>query len=147
VDSLAPGVDLGESTTTAHRRRTLCSAIADSLKQRPVLCELLAVSVSVLERNISIETASTYKTHAVELTSELAVITRRVLPELSPKAAFRLASYVFVAVAGVWPMSRPSDAMRTATRSPHLAAVVVPFDEAITQILTDLLIGLMPAEP
>lgn len=131
------------SRSTAARSRHLCATITRTLIERPVLCDLIATAAPLLERNISTDTASRYKHQALANTRRLAELTRAALPEITAPASQRFANYEFVAVAGIWPLSRPSAAVREATTDPALRQTVVPFAASLEQMLHDLLQGLL----
>lgn len=143
LDALEAAIaDAPRARSSTARARRLCAAIAGTLGDRPILCDLIAASAPILERNISTETATRYKLAAVALTDRLAELSRLALPELGGPAARRFAGYTFIATAGMWPLSHPSEPVRRATDAAALTAAVVPFESSLEQMLTDLVHGL-----
>src|SRR3954471_14432860 len=72
----APGAAVDE------RGERVATAIARTLADRPTLCELASASSGVLERNISVPAAATFKRAALANTAALGNLVREVLPEL-----------------------------------------------------------------
>jgi AcrR family transcriptional regulator len=130
------------SRSATARQRRLCATIARTLGERPTLCDLIAASAPLLERNISTETARDYKHAAIGHTERLAELARLALPELTARAAQRFASYTFVAIAGLWPLAHPSEPVRQASNDTALAGAIVPFESSLEQLLHDVLHGL-----
>src|SRR5262245_15420298 len=60
----------------------VATAIADSVAERQLICELLAAMAGVLERNISYEFARNFKARAMERIAELAQLVATHLPWL-----------------------------------------------------------------
>ena len=116
--------------------------LAATLGDHPVVCALMASSAGVLDHNVSPILVGEYKTGAVGHTSQLADLAGSAVPELDEPRAYRFASYVFIAVAGLWPIARPSPVVRVAARDPALSTVIVPFVESMAQLLAALLRGL-----
>ena len=131
---------------SSGRRSTRIDAsaqlLAATLGDHPVVCTLMASSAGVLEHNVSPTLVAGYKVGAIQHTRRLADLARSAVPELDESGAYRFASYVFVAVAGLWPIARPSPAVRIAARDPALSTVIVPFVASMAQLLAVLLRGL-----
>lgn len=140
VERRLPGLDRRRSVHT--RCGQVATAIATSLGDHPRLCDLLAASSAVLERNIPVETAREFKTRALSHLERLASFVQAVVPELDPDRAGRLAGTVWALVAGAWPMSNPSPSVATVLAEPEFASMCVDFVPDLARALTALLHGL-----
>ncbi|OXS30352.1 TetR/AcrR family transcriptional regulator [Streptomyces sp. XY006] len=89
--------------------RVFAATVADTLAQRPVLCDLISVMAGVLERNIDLDFARDFKQRAAANTARLADLTAATLPALSAAATHQFAGAVFIITAGLWPYARPTD--------------------------------------
>ncbi|MEU6564145.1 TetR/AcrR family transcriptional regulator [Nocardia nova] len=114
--------------TPAERGDRLADALAVSISQRPVLCDLLSEQPAVLEHNISTDLAIQHKRAALGSMGRLIGLIARHVPELGEDGAAALAETTLLMVMAVWPCSRPSEAMLAAYGSdPELAAMRVDF--------------------
>jgi len=89
----------------------LAAAIARSLVDAPVLCDLIAAMAGVLERNVSVDFARSFKIRAAAHNDRLAGLLRVCLPRLDAAAAQHFAGAVFIITAGLWPYARPTTAV------------------------------------
>lgn len=144
VEGRLPALDRRRGVLT--RCGQVATAIAASLGDHPRLCDLLASSSAVLERNIPVETAREFKTQALSHLGRLAGLVRGVVPELDPARAGSLAGIVWALVAGAWPMSNPSPSVAAVLAEPEFASMCVDFVPDLTRALTALLHG-MTLEP
>src|SRR5689334_13119402 len=92
----------------------VAAAIADTLAQRILLCQLLGAMAGVLERNISADRARDFKARAVGNIEALAAVVTRHLPWLSSEAVAVYAEGALMLAAGMFPFSTPTDPVRTA---------------------------------
>ncbi|MFG2041679.1 TetR family transcriptional regulator [Dactylosporangium sp. NPDC048998] len=142
----ALGDDLGRlgDAGVDRRRMRVVSALLDTLKQRPVLCDLLSAQAGVLERNVSADVAAKYKRAMISDVEELAGIVRDRLPELGTVAAHQFAATVLIMSGAVWTHAQPSDAMKTAyAREPELASLAMDFGQTLSGMLDVFLKGLL----
>jgi AcrR family transcriptional regulator len=119
----------------------IAAAIAGSLVDDRLFCELISVSSAVLERNISTEVARRYKLAAIDNTTAFAELIRGHLPELSAEGAIYFAGGTLVATIGIWPLTQPSEAMRCVYQDPAMAALQLDFGTALEEMLATLLAG------
>jgi AcrR family transcriptional regulator len=129
------------------RYERVAAALTDSLVADPLVCELVSVSASVLERNISPAVARRYKLSAMANTDRMAAQLRRSLPELSPDGAWRAAAGTLLSIGGVWPLTNPSDAMLCVYEDPELARYRLDFPTALAEILSVILAGCLARWP
>ena len=92
----------------------VASAIADSLADRQLLCELIGSMAGVLERNISFGFARDFKARAMGRIAELAQLVATQLPWLSRESTEFFAEGALTLAAGMYPFSVPTEPVRAA---------------------------------
>ncbi|MBM2618966.1 TetR/AcrR family transcriptional regulator [Actinoplanes sp. LDG1-06] len=126
-------------------------ALARSLAQRPLVCELWSALGTELERNISAEAVRSFKLEHASLQDRLASLLAERIPALShrPGAARELVAMMILLVAGLWPFANPAPAVAEAVQDPALAHSRVNFPDRLGRALTVAITGLaaLPAEP
>lgn len=143
LDGLAPA--LRESTAEPipyGRAIAVATTTARALLAEPLLCELLSAMAGVLEHNISVEYAREFKVRATANTRRLGELVLAELPQLGKEGAAHFAGAVVVITAGLWPYSRPSDAVAAACAELGLPTAGAAFPRALTEGLVNQLIGL-----
>jgi AcrR family transcriptional regulator len=122
------------------REERVAGTIATSLAGQRLLCELISSMAPVLERNISLDFARSFKRRATANTERLGALVRVHVTELSPGAARHFALGVVVLVSGSWPYANPTAAVAAAAAElggqPGFAA-------GLGEGLTNLLAGLV----
>ncbi|NUP52642.1 MAG: TetR family transcriptional regulator [Catenulispora sp.] len=124
---------------------TLTDTVARSLASRPLLCGLLSALGPELERNISAEAAREFKLVHVRLLGELADLLQRHIASLTWAEARELVSLMVVYTAGLWPFTRPSEAVAEALEDPALADTKVDFAVRLGRTLHVATAGLLSA--
>ncbi len=142
--SLPPASADGDARTRYERVATSLTA---SLVADPLVCELISVSASVLERNISPEVARRYKLASIANTDRMAAQLHSSLPELSDDGAWRAAAGTLLSVAGLWPLTNPTDAMLCVYEDPQLARMRLDFPAALQELLSVILAGCLSRWP
>jgi AcrR family transcriptional regulator len=142
LDDLA-GLPAPTAAAPLARCRQVGEAIAGTLAERTLLCELISVTASVLERNISVDVARQFKLAFAYNTRRLADQVRALVPELDEPSAEHFAGAVFVIVAGLWPLQNPSEAVARAVAELGRDAIHPPFDAALREGLAVHLTGLV----
>jgi AcrR family transcriptional regulator len=89
-------------------------AVADSLEDRQLLCELIGSMAGVLERNISFDFARDFKARAMGRIAELAQLVARQLPWLPREFTEFFAEGALTLAAGMYPFSVPTEPVRAA---------------------------------
>jgi AcrR family transcriptional regulator len=92
----------------------VATGIADSLVERPLLCELVGSMAGELERNISREFARGFKAGAMEKIAALAQLVARHLPWLPAESTAFFAEGALALTAGMYPFSVPTEPVRAA---------------------------------
>jgi AcrR family transcriptional regulator len=126
-----------------RRAEQLATAIAQSLAERPVLCDLISSQAAVLEHNVSVEAVTKYKLSAVTDAEALTGQVRDALPELSHDDAWRYGVGAWLMTAALWAYARPPEAVLQAQAAdPRLQKTHLDFAVALADYLTTLAIGL-----
>lgn len=137
--------ELGEPTAAKagyEREVRVATVIATSISRQRLLCELISTMAAVLERNISVETARTFKTRVGERTERLADLVRAHVP-LEAHAAVHFAKAVFILVAGLWPYANPGEAVATVLAERGAPAGRAMFVDGLAEGLANQLVGLV----
>ncbi|MGY0231833.1 TetR family transcriptional regulator [Longispora urticae] len=124
------------------RETWVATVVAGSLAAQPLLCELASVTAGVLEKNISVDVARTFKLRAHERTARLAGLVRDRVPHLDAPAAEHFAQAVFVLVAGLWPYAVPTEAVSAVMAELGLPPARELFARGLTEGLVNQLVGL-----
>ena len=119
----------------------VATALADSLVDRRLLCQLLASMAGVLERNISFDFARDFKARAMGRIAELAQLVARQLPWLPEAFTEFFAEGAFTLAAGMYPFSIPTEPVRAAITELGFADPGERFGEGLRTGLTTWLIG------
>ncbi|ODU01278.1 MAG: TetR family transcriptional regulator [Pseudonocardia sp. SCN 72-86] len=134
---------LRKAEPEGDRGEWLAAALATSLRDRPVLCDLLASQAAVLEHNVSAEVAADFKRTALGDVAALAGIARTAVPELGDDA-LALAAAVVMSAGAIWSHTCPSEAMQAAYASdPALAALALPLADTLQTLFATLVAGLI----
>ncbi|MGI5503975.1 TetR/AcrR family transcriptional regulator [Lentzea sp. CA-135723] len=130
-----------------ERADRLADLVATSLARRPVLCDLISAQATVLERNISAETALRHKRSVHGYLEALVRFTVRHLPELGDEGAAALMQTVMLIAVAAWPGSRPPQAVLDAyAADPALAAMCVDFTAVVRRTTAVTVSGLLARE-
>jgi AcrR family transcriptional regulator len=126
----------------------IAAAVADTVAERPVFCDLAASAAGVLEHNVSATVAADYKRSAIANSRRLAELIGPLVGGLSELAAITLVGGVNVVVGGVWAMSQPSPGMAAAyAEHPDLRAMRLDLRVAVRELVATLLVGLRHRTP
>jgi AcrR family transcriptional regulator len=114
-------IDLGTRLGRPRARKSnyaneirVAGAVADSLADRQLLCELLGSMAGVLERNISLDFARDFKARAMGRIAELAQLVAGQLPWLPREFTEFFAQGALTLAAGMYPFSVPTEPVRAA---------------------------------
>lgn len=119
----------------------VATVIADSLLERPLLCELIGAMAGVLERNISHDFARDFKARAVGRIAELAQLVEPQLPWLPAGFPALFSEGALMLTAGMYPFSVPTEPVRAAIAEIGLPDPRARFDEGLRAGLVTWLIG------
>jgi AcrR family transcriptional regulator len=90
----------------------LAGILTDTLVERRLLCELLGAMAGVLERNIAGDFARDFKVRAMGSIAALSALVGRQLPWLPEEFVAFVGEGALSLVAGMYPFSVPTDAVR-----------------------------------
>jgi AcrR family transcriptional regulator len=130
-------------STPAH----VAGVLADTLSERPLLCDLIAQVSATLERNVSPERARDFKLSMTEQAEALTAAIATALPGLTAAQAFDVAGATFALVAGLWPAAHPPAALAAVLDRPDLCHMRIDFPAALRRFLRALLTGLLADRP
>jgi AcrR family transcriptional regulator len=146
VQSLADGLaTVDPAASVADRGERLTAVVVETLKARPVLCDLVSAQAAVLEHNISAEMALTFKRATVAHFRRMIEVVSGALPELGEEGAAQFISTAALLAGAIWSHACAGPAIRAAYETdPSLAALRIEFEPAMTRSLQALLNGLLP---
>ncbi len=146
VDDLESGVAaISPAATLAERCDALVDFMVGSLGARPVLCDLISTQASVLERNISTETALAFKRSAAAGFTRMIDLVTTALPEIGPEGAAKFIPPASMLAGAVWTHAHPAPALLAAfDADPSLAPLRLEFKSTLREQLTTLLTGVLP---
>lgn len=124
----------------------VAEVIAESLAERPLLCELISVTAGVLERNISMDVARRFKLGTLEAHGTLAALVREQVPGLSEAGAFHFAAATSLIVAGLWPFANPTEQVLAAIKELNVDVPHLIFADMLRETLVNQLAGLLVRE-
>ncbi|HYU84025.1 MAG TPA: TetR family transcriptional regulator [Kribbellaceae bacterium] len=124
----------------------VAAVIAESLAERPLLCELVSVTTSVLERNISTGVALRFKQRTADLDVTLARTIRDRIPGLSEEGALHFVAASIVIVAGLWPFANPTEPVQAAIAELGLEVPHLAFSDMLRETLAVHLTGVLARE-
>jgi AcrR family transcriptional regulator len=134
---------VGRRAGFKRRAERLASAVAGSLADRPVLCDLISAQAAVLERNVSVEAVRKYKRASMADAEALADLVHDALPELGEDDVWRYVVGIWIMTSAFWPHARPPEAVRQAfAADERLRSSRLEFPGVLEDYLTTLAIGL-----
>ncbi|MCX4091717.1 TetR family transcriptional regulator [Nocardia sp. alder85J] len=119
----------------------LGSLLAETLRARPVLCDLFAAMSGELEANVSLASARAFKRRGYDYTTRLAELAARAAPGLSEAAAIAFARALIAGVAGLWPFTNPNEIVATASLEFGQRLGPDRFERELRDTATALIIG------
>jgi len=120
----------------------VAAALAETLVERPLFCDLLAHVPLGLERNVSVETVRRYKRGTGAEVDRIAAALLRVLPGLGSTAAVDAVAAATSLAGAFWQMATPPPTVGELYRTdPELTHAVVDVGPRLRRILTALLRG------
>jgi AcrR family transcriptional regulator len=123
----------------------VADVLADTLVERPLLCDLFAHVSSTLEHNVSPLLGRDFKVRMVDLTGQLAASIAAALVDVPTEQAFEVVAGTYALVAGLWPMCNPPPELAALLEGPELSHTRVSFKDALRRMLPALLVGLTRA--
>ena len=128
--------------TTGADPAAVARAIADSLVDRPLFCDLLAQAPLNLERNVSLESVRAFKLVTLGEVDAISAELGRLLDLTTEQSVDVIATATSLAGA-LWQMATPGPTIRQLYRSdPRLAHAVVEVGPRLVRVLTAALTGM-----
>jgi AcrR family transcriptional regulator len=140
IERFAGAVDT--STPVSARIDMVAGELAASFAEWPMLCELISVKASVLDRNVSTEVALQYKQEVSDGLVGLGGLLEELLPELGPEQSVPAARMIILLVGALWPRTHPPQAVIDAYHAdPEIAFLDQDFTAALADALEVALLG------
>lgn len=124
-------------------RTQVVALMADSLHERGGFTRLLAILSTVLEQNVTYESALEFKRHLLGLMLRTGAELERCLPFLKPGQGAHLLMQSQAIVVGLWHLCDSAPVVKQVFALPEMRAFEVDFDHELRQILQALLNGLV----
>lgn len=122
----------------------VAAALATTLAELPLLCDLMIHAPLNLERNVSLESARTFKHAAVGSVAEIAAEVRTVLPKLTEAGAYDLVGSMSMVAAGLWQIGHPTATLlELYAEEPELGHENLPFVPTVTRFAETYIKGLL----
>ena len=123
----------------------VAAALAGSLVERPMFCDLLAQAPLNLERNVSMDSVRAFKLVTLEEVEMIRAELTRLLGLTEQQCVDVIATATAMAGA-LWQMATPGAEIQALYREdPRLAHAIVEVEPRLTRVLTALLTGLRGA--
>jgi AcrR family transcriptional regulator len=145
LDHVASELPAAVSTRAGFERRAeqVAGALARSLAERPVLCDLVSAQAGVLEHNVPADAIVSFKRRGFVHASRLLELVRRALPELSQDQAWRLVVATFLLISSLWAHATPPPALVDAYEQiPELRSMRLDFVDALEDSFVTIAVGL-----
>ena len=121
----------------------LCQKIAETYDENPLLCELLSISASVLEKNTELESMREIKLASMQLSIVVAEAIASCTQEIDFNEASQIAFASGVIVMGLWPIACPKSPIRKLTHFEGLEGLDMNFKMQLEQMLKAQVKGLV----
>ena len=126
-----------------RRAERLAGVVAQSLADRPVLCDLIGAQAGVLEHNVSSDAIVSFKRRGLAQAAAFGDLIRQALPELSEDQTWRLVIGVFLLASALWAHATPPQAVVDAYEQiPELTSMRLDFSSALEDSLATMAVGL-----
>jgi hypothetical protein len=121
----------------------VADVLADTLAERPLLCDLFAGVSSTLEHNVSPQLGRDFKLRMLDHTQQLASMIARALPDVSEELAFDMVGGGYALVAGLWPMCNPPAELAAVLDGPDFTRAHLAFHATLRRLLEALVVGVI----
>lgn len=115
--------------------------VARTLVDHGRFCDLVAASMTILERNIPVDVARTFKRDAMQRLARLGAMLAGAVDGLADEDGVEVAGAVWALLIGAWPMVRPSEVVAEVLAEPEFAAICIDFVPMFGGVVTALLDG------
>jgi AcrR family transcriptional regulator len=122
----------------------VAGAIAQTLGERPLFCDLTSEMSAVLERNVTADTAREFKAAALDRVDALGVSVHEQLPALTSAQARETVAAALIMTGGLWPIANPAPHVTAMfAEHPELTRAHVHFEARLGSLLTTLIRGFL----
>jgi AcrR family transcriptional regulator len=118
-------------------------AMTASYAAHPRFASLVAVTASVLEKNVTADAVVSFKTQLLDVVIRVANAIHASLPALDMERTQQFIMYAHLLMSAMWPAANPPAAVRSALLLPELQFACVDFDRDAVGAVTTLLRGLL----
>jgi AcrR family transcriptional regulator len=145
--TMREGTDWAAAAGTALREASgfpaAAAALAGAYADRPLYCDLTTHAETMLEHNVSVAALRVYKRWAIDTYFTLGRRLTTACPELTGADGASLVMAAGAFVAKLFPLTRPSDALRELyDREPEIAGVFPPFRPTLERMIAATAAGL-----
>ena len=106
--------------------------------KNPRIMFLASMAPTILERNISVETAYAFKKRLADQTIEIGGLLSRAFPGLPPEAAGRLFMHTYAITTGLWQHSNPPPVVEEAYKREDISTMKLDFQTELHAALQAL---------
>ncbi|ALE59111.1 TetR/AcrR family transcriptional regulator [Paraburkholderia sp. RL17-368-BIF-A] len=134
--------ELRAALSRGRRRGTIehiARAFSATVSARPLLCRLVSVFPSILERNVSAERMVGFKHGLLNIRNETALDFHNCMPSISASAFEKFIHQALPLLIGLWPLSNPGTLAAEVLARPDLAALRYDFRQDLEEGLLMLL--------
>ncbi|MEM6532743.1 MAG: TetR family transcriptional regulator [Myxococcota bacterium] len=130
------------SIRSKRRIDGLVRVLAACTASRPLLCQLMHILPSVLERNLQFDTVRDFKLGGASLSRDLAHAFAEQIPDFEVAQHAELLRHLFIAVVGLWPLAHPVASACLAMEDPRLESMRFTFESDLKRMLALIAKGL-----
>lgn len=134
---------LAALSTAGPDPRDVADALAGSVADRPLFCQLLLYTPLTLERNVSLDVVRAFKLAIKGSMEEVLPALQRALPALDADAGFELFMMSGVVAAGLWQAAHPSPQVVALHAEDPGAAPYPDFRASLIRFVRTYLAGLL----
>ncbi|MGW7545517.1 TetR family transcriptional regulator [Streptomyces sp. NPDC054770] len=143
LETALPAATRGLLRSGPARPRRVAAVLAGTLLARPLLCELMSGIATILERNIPVEFAREFKRQTYANRRRLADLVRAEFPAFSEGDSWDFSVTVQFTLTGLWPFTRPTDAIATVMRELGQSLAPESFRQTLQDIFLRQILGVL----
>jgi AcrR family transcriptional regulator len=130
--------------TTAN---SMATAIARTIAERPLFCDLISEMSAVLERNVSVGAVQEFKSQSLDKVDELGAVVAKRMPALKDEYGRETIAAALIITGGLWPIANPPPHVTAMfIENPALTRAHIDFEDRLQQLLSALITGFLNAE-
>jgi AcrR family transcriptional regulator len=120
------------------------AAIARSIGERPLFCDLISEMSAVLERNVSVATVEAFKSESLDKVDDLGAVLAESMPNLGGQHGRDTIAAALIITAGLWPIANPAPHISAVfAENPALIRAHVDFEVRLEHLLRALITGFL----